>query len=70
MPVHFRTTVSVCLNVTQFGIAVVYLLLSAKNIHDFLQWAAKIEFPFCVVILVVAAGLLPVTFLKSPQDFW
>ncbi|KAH7700821.1 Protein Y32F6A.4, partial [Aphelenchoides avenae] len=65
-----RTTVSICLNVTQFGIAVVYLLLSAKNIHDFLQWAAGVEINFCIVILVVAAGLLPVTFLKSPQDFW
>ncbi|KAH7666459.1 Protein Y32F6A.4, partial [Aphelenchoides avenae] len=62
--------VSVCLNITQFGIAVVYLLLSSKNIHDFVQWASGTDFNDCYVILCVALGLLPITFLKSPADFW
>ncbi|KAM3717566.1 Amino acid transporter AVT1J [Dirofilaria immitis] len=62
--------VSVCIDITQFGIAVVYLILSAKNISDFIDAFFKIEISFCYVILVVGICLLPVTFLKSPQDFW
>ncbi|VDM22052.1 unnamed protein product [Wuchereria bancrofti] len=62
--------VSICIDVTQFGIAVVYLILSAKNISDFIDAFFKIELSFCYVILAVGICLLPVTFLKSPQDFW
>uniref|UniRef100_A0A1I7VR81 Aa_trans domain-containing protein n=1 Tax=Loa loa TaxID=7209 RepID=A0A1I7VR81_LOALO len=62
--------VSVCIDVTQFGIAVVYLLLSAKNISDFIDAFFKIEISFCYVLLAVGICLLPITFLKSPQDFW
>ncbi|CAG9540294.1 unnamed protein product [Cercopithifilaria johnstoni] len=62
--------VSVCIDITQFGIAVVYLILSAKNISDFIDAFFKIEISFCFMILVVGICLLPVTFLKSPQDFW
>uniref|UniRef100_A0A0R3RKB9 Aa_trans domain-containing protein n=1 Tax=Elaeophora elaphi TaxID=1147741 RepID=A0A0R3RKB9_9BILA len=62
--------VSVCIDITQFGIAVVYLILSAKNISDFMGAFFKIEISFCYVILAVGLCLLPVTFLKSPQDFW
>ncbi|VDM80850.1 unnamed protein product [Strongylus vulgaris] len=29
--------VSLCIDITQFGIAVVYLLLSSKNIHDMIK---------------------------------
>uniref|UniRef100_A0A915Q0H5 Amino acid transporter transmembrane domain-containing protein n=1 Tax=Setaria digitata TaxID=48799 RepID=A0A915Q0H5_9BILA len=65
-----KHVVSVCTNITQFGIAVVYLILSAKNICDFIDAFFKIEISFCYVILFVGICLLPVTFLKSPQDFW
>jgi len=65
-----RFTVSVCINATQFGIAVVYLLLSAKNIHDFLKSFFNADLGYCIIIMIVALLLLPVTFLKSPQDFW
>lgn len=67
---HFRLIVTVCIDITQFGIAVVYVLLSAKNIHDFLGAFFETDFSFCYVVLIVGACLLPVTFLKSPQDFW
>ncbi|KAL3984839.1 Transmembrane amino acid transporter family protein [Acanthocheilonema viteae] len=65
-----KHVVSVCIDITQFGIAVVYLILSAKNISDFIDAFFKIEISFCYVILAVGIGLLPITFLKSPQDFW
>uniref|UniRef100_A0A914ERU7 Amino acid transporter transmembrane domain-containing protein n=1 Tax=Acrobeloides nanus TaxID=290746 RepID=A0A914ERU7_9BILA len=65
-----KTLVSVCIDVTQFGIATVFLLLASKNIHDFLKAFFSANISFCVVILFVAIGLLPLTFLKSPNDFW
>ncbi|TKR87055.1 hypothetical protein L596_011525 [Steinernema carpocapsae] len=66
-----KTIVSVCIDITQFGIAVVYLLLASKNIHDSIKaFSNGFELNFCYVILIVATCLLPITFLKSPQDFW
>ena len=65
-----KTLVSLCIDLTQFGIAVVYLLLSAKNIHDAIKSFSDKEISFCYVILIVAVCLMPILFLKSPQDFW
>ncbi|KAK6048379.1 transmembrane amino acid transporter protein [Cooperia oncophora] len=65
-----RKFVSVIIDITQFGVATVYLLLSAKNIHDMVKTFTDTEFSYCIVILIVAGCLLPVTYLKSPQDFW
>ncbi|CAB3398185.1 unnamed protein product [Caenorhabditis bovis] len=62
--------VSLCIDVTQFGIAVVYLLLSSKNIQNMIMAFAGVNISFCVLVLIVAVCLLPLTFLKSPQDFW
>ncbi|CAD5224650.1 unnamed protein product [Bursaphelenchus okinawaensis] len=67
---RIRNLVSLCITVTQFGVAVVYILLASKNIHDFVQTFFDAELSYCYVILVVSLALLPVTFLKSPQDFW
>ncbi|KAH7704644.1 Protein Y32F6A.4 [Aphelenchoides avenae] len=65
-----RAFISGCIYVTQFSIAVVLMLLASNNIHDFLKSLFGVEINFCLVILVVAVGLLPVTFLKSPEEFW
>ncbi|CAI5450174.1 unnamed protein product [Caenorhabditis angaria] len=62
--------VSACIDVTQFGIAVVYLLLASKNIQNMIMAFWGVNITFCVLVLIVAACLLPITFLKSPQDFW
>ena len=61
---------SSCLNVTQFGTAVVFLLLASKNIESFLRAFGGPEIGFCLLVLVVAAFMLPFTMLKSPKDFW
>ncbi|KAI1720752.1 transmembrane amino acid transporter protein domain-containing protein [Ditylenchus destructor] len=47
--------VSGCVLVTQFGVAIAFF---------------DTDIGFCVIVLIVALCLLPVTFLKSPQDFW
>ncbi|KAK6753934.1 hypothetical protein RB195_013118 [Necator americanus] len=65
-----RKLVSLCIDITQFGIAVVYLLLSSKNIHDMIKTFSDNDFSYCFVVLILAVCLLPLTFLKSPQDFW
>ncbi|VDK58862.1 unnamed protein product [Anisakis simplex] len=65
-----KLIVTICIDITQFGIAVVYLLLSSKNIHDFLEAFFETDFSFCYIIIIMCICLLPVTFLKSPQDFW
>jgi solute carrier family 32 (vesicular inhibitory amino acid transporter) len=61
----------VCLNVTQFGTAVVFLLLAAKNIEHLLRsYAGFQQVGFCPLLLAVAVFMLPFTMLKSPKDFW
>ncbi|TKR87047.1 hypothetical protein L596_011520 [Steinernema carpocapsae] len=67
---EIKTIVSVCISATQFGVTVVYLLLCAKNIHDSVAAFSGYNFNFCLVILILALLLLPVTYLKSPEDFW
>ncbi|KAI6226505.1 Amino acid transporter, transmembrane family-containing protein [Aphelenchoides fujianensis] len=76
---------SLSVNITQFGIVVVYFLLSARNIHDWLStYFPNIPGP-CVWVLVMGAmqvlllfstdyssfcSMYPFSFLKSPEDFW
>nr|CAD2177553.1 unnamed protein product [Meloidogyne enterolobii] len=66
-----RFLTSCTLNVMLFGVSVVYLLLAAKITSEL--WASfspSHSFGPCVMTLILAGALLPVTFLKSPQDFW
>uniref|UniRef100_A0A914ENY2 Amino acid transporter transmembrane domain-containing protein n=1 Tax=Acrobeloides nanus TaxID=290746 RepID=A0A914ENY2_9BILA len=65
-----RRLTSLTLNVMLFGVSVVYLLLSSKIINDFVTTLTGVNMGFCVMLLLVAGVLLPVTWLKSPQDFW
>ncbi|KAF7639355.1 Aa_trans domain-containing protein [Meloidogyne graminicola] len=62
--------VSVCVDINQFGTTVVYLLLAAKNIHDTLKALFDTNISFCILLIILAFCLLPITFLNSPQDFW
>ncbi|CAJ0605895.1 unnamed protein product [Cylicocyclus nassatus] len=61
---------SVMGNVTLFGIAVVYLLLSANIIHYFIGRFTSLPMSMCVVIVMLAVIILPFTYLGSPGDFW
>ncbi|TKR87049.1 hypothetical protein L596_011522 [Steinernema carpocapsae] len=65
-----KNLVSVCLDANQFGSAVIYLLLSSKNIQDSIKAFSGYNFNFCIVVLILALFILPLTFLKSPEDFW
>ncbi|CAD5228371.1 unnamed protein product [Bursaphelenchus xylophilus] len=66
----FKLIVSICIDIAQFGMTVVYVLLSSRNICDLLKLFFAFEFSYCYMVVILAAVLLPATFLKSPQDFW
>ncbi|PIO73808.1 transmembrane amino acid transporter protein [Teladorsagia circumcincta] len=65
-----RKFVSVIIDVNQFGVSTVFVLLSSKTIHDMVKTLTSTDISYCFVVLIVAVCLLPVTWLKSPQDFW
>ena len=70
MSINSRWLVSFFVNEMQFGTTIVFLLLSSKNIQDAINAFFGINVSYCVIILVVALLLAPITMFKSPQDFW
>ncbi|GMR39268.1 hypothetical protein PMAYCL1PPCAC_09463, partial [Pristionchus mayeri] len=67
---YMTTFVSIVCNVTQFMTAVVFILLASKNIQDLITAFFGFHFSFCIVVVILGICLLPLTFLKSPSDFW
>uniref|UniRef100_A0A0K0EY53 Aa_trans domain-containing protein n=1 Tax=Strongyloides venezuelensis TaxID=75913 RepID=A0A0K0EY53_STRVS len=65
-----RTFTSFVINAMLFGVSIVYLLLASKIINDIIFSLVGINIGSCLMLLIVASVMLPVTFLKSPQDFW
>ncbi|GFN75569.1 amino acid transporter antl1-like isoform x1 [Plakobranchus ocellatus] len=64
-----RMLVSASINLTLFGVAVVFLLLASQNLQHLVSDAGH-DFSFCYWLLIVAAALLPTTWLGTPKDFW
>ncbi|CAD5221389.1 unnamed protein product [Bursaphelenchus okinawaensis] len=62
--------VSLNCNIAQFGQSVVYLLLSAKNLRDLILMFFDYNISYCFMVVFLGILLLPLNFLKSPQDFW
>lgn len=60
----------VCIDITLFGGATVFLLLIAENISELRFGLANERFSLCYVMLIVTAALIPVTLLGTPKDFW
>ncbi|RUS82820.1 hypothetical protein EGW08_009440, partial [Elysia chlorotica] len=59
--------VSLSINLTLFGVAVVYLLLASENLHQLVKNAGK-DISFCIWILIIAAVLCPPSMLGTPSD--
>ncbi|KAL3103447.1 hypothetical protein niasHT_025314 [Heterodera trifolii] len=62
--------VSVGVNVTQFGIATVFLLLCSVNLSRICSTLFHADLSQCLLLLILALLLLPLTLLKSPNEFW
>ncbi|KAI6184575.1 Aa-trans domain-containing protein [Aphelenchoides bicaudatus] len=66
-----KTWVTITIGINQLGVSVIYLLLAAKSINDAVLTLTSYEhLHYCYVILILALILLPLNFLKSPEDFW
>lgn len=66
----FRFLVSVCIDLTLFGAACVFLIMASSNIAVLLKDWFGVHMSFCYWILIVGACLVPATWLGSPKDFW
>ncbi|XP_069110122.1 uncharacterized protein [Argopecten irradians] len=64
-----RYTVSVCLHITMFGGAVVFLLLAAENMETLVKDLGH-DISFCFWLLIIAGVLVPFTWFGTPKDFW
>ncbi|VDK86267.1 unnamed protein product [Onchocerca ochengi] len=58
-----------CVNTTLFGVTTVYVILSSSIFHKVLVHFG-IRIHFCLLLIILAILILPITFLKSPADFW
>ncbi|XP_033741064.1 amino acid transporter AVT1J-like [Pecten maximus] len=64
-----RYAVSICLHITMFGGAVVFLLLAAENMETLVK-ALGHDISFCFWLLMIAGFLVPFTWFGTPKDFW
>ncbi|VDM92600.1 unnamed protein product [Litomosoides sigmodontis] len=55
---------------TMFGTSVVFILLSSKILQNFLASFFDANISLCYLLCVVAIAIMPLTYLKSPADFW
>uniref|UniRef100_A0A914HYS4 cystathionine gamma-lyase n=1 Tax=Globodera rostochiensis TaxID=31243 RepID=A0A914HYS4_GLORO len=67
-----KTFTSTVLNLMNFGISTVYLLLAARILSELVTSLSPNthQISLCSMMPILALLLLPVTLLKSPQDFW
>ena len=64
-----KSTVKV-MNIALFCAAVVSVLLLSENLFNLMTNAGVFELPACYLILITGATLTPLTWLRSPKDFW
>lgn len=64
-----RTFTALCVNMTLFGITTVYVILSSSIFHKVLIYFG-IRIHFCLLLIILVILILPITFLRSPADFW
>jgi len=68
--VWVRRLVSLCMNLSLFGTATVFLIIISQNVNRLLHNWTGTNVSFCLFILIVGFILLPATYLGSPKDFW
>jgi len=66
----FRFLVSACINVTLFGVAVVFMILAATNLNDIFVKVPLLHFSPCFYMIIITVIEIPVVWLGTPKDFW
>ncbi|CAG5130404.1 unnamed protein product [Candidula unifasciata] len=64
-----RLVASCSINVTLFGVSVVFLLLASENLQSLVRNAGR-DISFCYWLIIVAGALCPISWLGTPKDFW
>ncbi|KHN80081.1 Lysine histidine transporter 1 [Toxocara canis] len=67
---RMKVAASIIVYVTLFGTAVVYILLSSRIIQHLIASVFGAQIGFCYLLCVVSVAIMPLTYLKSPADFW
>uniref|UniRef100_A0A915AQQ4 Amino acid transporter transmembrane domain-containing protein n=1 Tax=Parascaris univalens TaxID=6257 RepID=A0A915AQQ4_PARUN len=67
---NMKLAASIVIYVTLFGTAVVFILLSSRIIHHLLASVFGVQISFCYLLCIVSLAIMPLTYLKSPADFW
>ena len=63
---------TVCICLTLYGAGCVFIVLISQLVDSLLVEAGAVgkDFNFCLMMLIVAALLTPLTWLGTPKDFW
>ncbi|GFN75567.1 LOW QUALITY PROTEIN: amino acid transporter antl1-like isoform x1 [Plakobranchus ocellatus] len=64
-----RVLISISVDMSAFGMCVVFLLMASQNISELLA-SVGVNLSYCCWLTVVAAVLAPVCWLGTPKDFW
>ncbi|XP_064628605.1 uncharacterized protein LOC135488099 [Lineus longissimus] len=64
-----RYLVSISMNATLFGVAVVFILMASEIIQQLLH-DLHVHVSFCYWMIIIVGVLTPFTWLGSPKDMW
>ncbi|XP_064629067.1 uncharacterized protein LOC135488399 [Lineus longissimus] len=64
-----RYLVSISINVTLFGVGVVFVLMASEIIQQLLH-DLNVHVSFCYWMIIIVGVLTPFTWLGSPKDMW
>ncbi|XP_043234502.1 amino acid transporter AVT3B-like [Amphibalanus amphitrite] len=68
-----KVLAAVCMSINTFGACIVYVLIVAQLLENLLCPSPSdcaVDLSYCIWVLVIAAILVPVSWLGSPKDFW
>ena len=68
-----RILAAVCMSINTFGACIVYVLITAQLLENLMCQSEEdcvVDLSYCIWVLIIAAILVPVSWLGSPKDFW
>ncbi|CAD5216908.1 unnamed protein product [Bursaphelenchus xylophilus] len=68
--VWMKRLVEISVNLGMFGMAVIFVVVSSKNVNDAVKQFAALKLDYCFAAVIITMIITPFTMLKSPKDFW